>query len=338
MKNRVRMIVVLVCVFVVLPVVGGLVYLSRISAEAAVRHYAEAIAQGRFEDALAVESADADKGSGIELGGVVDLRQGHLVAPNSVGSVRVYPELDVWGRQGASIDLSVNGRTITREIYLERVGVPRPHVGMWRVVSGAAQVETVRAYGYASDVRIGGVSLGRVRATGSDGVAIPAGVSADGVVPQPIHATTVYAYPGVYEVAVDKVSEHTDVLINSEVGASSIELAGYGSDTTISIMPDDETRAWFEGSFDSLARSCFGAEAAQGALCPTFDFSGTVSDEVEEKVWWQTDGLDGSETFWIKTDADVVSVDLAGALCFDEAGDARVMFRVGKEFHYPPNS
>ena len=338
MKNRVRMIVVLVCVFVVLPVVGGLVYLSRISAEAAARYYAEAIAQGRFEDAMGVESDEADKGSGIELGGVVDLRQGHLVAPNSVGSVRVYPELDVWGRQGASIDLSVNGRTITREIYLERVGVPRPHVGMWRVVSGAAQVETVRAYGYASDVRIGGVSLGRVGATGSDGVAIPAGVSADGVVPQPIHATTVYAYPGVYEVAVDKVSEHTDVLINSEVGASSIELAGYGSDTTISIMPDDETRAWFVGAFESLGRSCFGSEAAQGALCPTFDFSGTVSDEVEEKVWWQSDGLDGSETFWIKTDADVVSVDLAGALCFDEAGDARVMFRVGKEFHYPPNS
>ena len=46
MKNRVRMIVVLVCVFVVLPVVGGLVYLSRISAEAAARYYAEAIAQG----------------------------------------------------------------------------------------------------------------------------------------------------------------------------------------------------------------------------------------------------------------------------------------------------
>ena len=58
MKNRVRMIVVLVCVFVVLPVVGGLVYLSRISAEAAARYYAEAIAQGRFEDAMGVESSE----------------------------------------------------------------------------------------------------------------------------------------------------------------------------------------------------------------------------------------------------------------------------------------
>ena len=57
MKSRVRMIVVLVCVFVVLPVVGGLVYLSRTSAQDAARYYAEAIAQGRFEDAMAMETA-----------------------------------------------------------------------------------------------------------------------------------------------------------------------------------------------------------------------------------------------------------------------------------------
>ena len=57
MKSRVRMILVLVCVFVVLPVVGGLVYSFSVSAEAAARYYAEAIAQGRFEDALSVERA-----------------------------------------------------------------------------------------------------------------------------------------------------------------------------------------------------------------------------------------------------------------------------------------
>ena len=37
MKNRVRMIVVLVCVFVVLPVVGGLVYSFSVSADTAAR-------------------------------------------------------------------------------------------------------------------------------------------------------------------------------------------------------------------------------------------------------------------------------------------------------------
>ena len=64
MKSRVRMIVVLVCVFVVLPVVGGLVYLSRVSAEAAARYYAEAIAQGRFEDAMGMESPQLDEERG----------------------------------------------------------------------------------------------------------------------------------------------------------------------------------------------------------------------------------------------------------------------------------
>ena len=73
MKSRVRMIVVLVCVFVVLPVVGGLVYSFSVSAEAAARYYAEAIAQGRFEDALAVESADADADNGVGRGDAVDL-------------------------------------------------------------------------------------------------------------------------------------------------------------------------------------------------------------------------------------------------------------------------
>ena len=40
MKSRVRMILVLVCVFVVLPVVGGLVYSFSVSAETAARYYA----------------------------------------------------------------------------------------------------------------------------------------------------------------------------------------------------------------------------------------------------------------------------------------------------------
>ena len=45
-KNRARTIVVLVCVFVFLPLLGLVSSLARTSAEAAVRYYAEAIAQG----------------------------------------------------------------------------------------------------------------------------------------------------------------------------------------------------------------------------------------------------------------------------------------------------
>ena len=331
MKRRVRMIVVLVCVFVVLPVVGGLVYLSRTSAQDAARYYAEAIAQGRFEDAMGVETAELLS----EVGEVPDLRRSQPSSLASVTGVIAIGDPDGDGKQDVWVEMSIDGRSFRRIISLERSGFPRPHVGLWRVSEGLAQFDHVTLEGYASDVSVGGVSLGPVGTTSSDGVAIPAGVPVDGGEYRYVSVTTVYAYPGVYEVAVDKVSEHTDVLINSEVGASSIELAGYGSDKTISIMPDDETRAWFEGAFDSLARSCFGSEAAQGALCPTFDFSGTVTDELEERIWWKPNGLVGSGTFWIETDADVVSVDLAGALCFDEAGDACVVFRAGEESHYP---
>ena len=83
--------------FVVLPVVGGLVYLSRISAEVAARYYAEAIAQGRFEDAMGVETAELLSEVGEE---VPDLRRGRVSEPSSVVSVRVYDERDVRGRQG----------------------------------------------------------------------------------------------------------------------------------------------------------------------------------------------------------------------------------------------
>ena len=176
MKKRVRTIVVLVCVFVVLPVVGGLVYLSRISAEAAARYYAEAIAQGRFEDALAVESADADADNGVGRGDAVDLRRLQRSSSSpamSVLAVWVHSEPDRDGRQGVNIEFSMNGRSTTRVIYMERSGVPKPHIGSWRVVSSAARTVTVSADGYASDLSIAGVSLGDVGATKGNQRMIP---------------------------------------------------------------------------------------------------------------------------------------------------------------------
>ena len=324
MKNRVRMIVVLVCVFVVLPVVGGLVYLSRISAEAAARYYAEAIAQGRFEDALAVESADADKGSGIELGGVVDLRQGHFVAPNSVGSVRVYPELDVWGRQGASIDLSVNGRTITREIYLERVGVPRPHVGMWRVVSGAAQVEMVRAYGYASDVSVGGVSLGALGASGDGGATFPVAASTDGLWYAGSGGAVVYAYPGIYDVSVAKVSEHTQVAVDSVVGASTLSVLSESGEHQIDVTQDESTRAWHEEQLGSVASSCVLGDVPEGAVCSNMLVAGAERVDVEAPTRDSGDLLEVSVAAY-RNDEGIDAFTAHSRVCFDEEGEPHIV-------------
>ena len=273
MKARVRTVVVLVCVFVVLPVVGGLVYSLSVSAEAAARYYAEAIAQGRFEDAMAVEGADADADPNVGRG-AVDLRRGRVSEPSSVVSVRVYDERDVRGRQGASIDLSVNGRTITREIYLERAGVPRPHVGMWRVVSGAAHVETVRAYGYASDVSVGGVSLGALGASGDGGATFPVAASTDGLWHAGSGGAVVYAYPGIYDVSVAKVSEHTQVAVDSVSGASTLSVLSGSREHQIDVTQDESTRAWHEEQLGSVASSCVLGDVPEGAVCSNMSVAG----------------------------------------------------------------
>jgi len=155
-KNRARTIVVLVCVFVFLPLLGLVSSLARTSAEAAVRYYAEAIAQGRFEDALSVEMDRGRNDSRVTWGSLVDLRRAQVAAPSSVSAVRMYSGRDVWGRQGAAIDFSVNGRTVTREIYVENTASLRLHVGPWRIAEGAAREETVRTEGYATEVTVGG--------------------------------------------------------------------------------------------------------------------------------------------------------------------------------------
>ena len=155
-KNRARTIVVLVYVFVFLPLIGSVSSLARTSAEAAVRYYAEAIAQGRFEDALSVEMDRGRNDSRVTWGSLVDLRRAQVAAPSSVSAVRMYSGRDVRGRQRAAIDFSVNGSTVTREIYVENTASLRLHVGPWRIAEGAAREETVRTEGYATEVTVGG--------------------------------------------------------------------------------------------------------------------------------------------------------------------------------------
>ena len=320
MKSRVRMIVVLVCVFVVLPVVGGLVYLSRISAEAAARYYAEAIAQGRFEDAMGVETAELLS----EVGELPDLRRGRVSEPSSVVSVRVYDERDVRGRQGASIDLSVNGRTITREIYLERVGVPRPHVGMWRVVSGAAHVETVWAYGYASDVSVGGVSLGALGASGDGGATFPVAASTDGLWYAGSGGAVVYAYPGIYDVSVAKVSEHTQVAVDSVSGASTLSVLSESREHQIDVTQDESTRAWHEEQLGSVASSCVLGDVPEGAVCSNMSVAGAERVDVEAPTRDSGDLLEVSVAAY-RNDEGIDAFTAHSRVCFDEEGEPHIV-------------
>ena len=319
MKNRARTVVVLVCVLVVLPVVGGLVYSFSVSAEAAARYYAEAIAQGRFEDAIAVEGADADADSGVDL-----RRRGRVSEASSVVSVRVYDERDVRGRQGASIDFSIDGRTVTREIYLERAGVPRPHVGMWRVVSGAAHAETVRAYGYASDVSVGGVSLGALGASGDGGATFPVAASTDGLWHAGSGGAVVYAYPGIYDVSVAKVSEHTQVAVDSVSGASTLSVLSGSREHQIDVTQDESTRAWHEDQLGSVARSCVLGDVPEGAVCSNMSVAGAERVDVEAPTRDSGDLLEVSVAAY-RNDEGIAAFTAHSRVCFDEEGEAHIV-------------
>ena len=324
MKGRVRMIVVLVCVFVVLPVVGGLVFWFCVCVVAGARYYAVVIALGRFVDALAFVGADADADPNVGRGGAVDLRRGRVSEPSSVVSVRVYDERDVRGRQGASIDFSINGRTVTREIYLERADVPRPHVGMWRVVSGAAHAETVRAYGYASDVSVGGVSLGALGASGEGGATFPVAASTDGLWHAGSGGAVVYAYPGIYDVSVAKVSEHTQVAVDSVSGASTLSVLSESREHQIDVTQDESTRAWHEDQLGSVARSCVLGDVPEGAVCSNMSVAGAERVDVEAPTRDSGDLLKVLVAAY-RNDEGIAAFTAHSRVCFDEEGEAHIV-------------
>lgn len=321
MKSRVRMIVVLVCVFVVLPLVGGLVYSFSVSAEAAARYYAEAVAQGRFEDAMAVESADADAGSGVGRGDAVDLRRlqrSSSTPAMSVGAVGVHTNPDGNGRQGVTIDFMADGRSTSRVIYLERSGLPKPHIGSWRVVTSAARSVRVRADGYASDLSIAGVSLGDVGATkGSTRIFPPV---TDDLWHFAGGGGVVYAYPGVYDMSVSRISEYTDYVVDSVPGATTINMFDDQLAHHIDISLNEETKAWQREQFVSLLESCIRGESPEHALCPDLNVADVESIDVGEV----SDSLPGSVAAYnitVTTREHRIWLDVRGAVCFDEAGE-----------------
>ena len=326
MKSRVRMIVVLVCVFVVLPVVGGLVYSFSVSAEAAARYYAEAIAQGRFEDALSVESTDADADPNVGRGDAVDLRRlqrSSSTPAMSVGAVWVHSELDRDGRQGVNIEFSANGRSTTRVIYLERSVIPRPHVGSWRVVSSAARSVAVFADGYASDLSIAGVSLGDVGATKGNQRMIPP--VTDDLWHFAGGGGVVYAYPGVYDISVTRFSEDTEYSVDSVPSGATIDLFDADEPHQIDIVLNEGTKAWQQEQFVPLLESCIRGESPEQALCPDLNVADVESIDVGEV----SDSLPGSlaaHYITVTTREHRIWLDVRGAVCFDEAGERYIVF------------
>ena len=317
--------------FVVLPVVGGLVYSFSVSAETAARYYAEAIAQGRFEDALAVESADADADPNVGRGDAVDLRRlqrSSTTPAMSVGAVWVHSEPDRDGRQGVNIEFSMNGTSTTRVIYMERSGVPKPHIGSWRVVSSAARSVAVFADGYASDLSIAGVSLGDVGATKGNQRMIPP--VTDDLWHFAGGGGVVYAYPGVYDISVTRFSEDTEYSVDSVPSGATIDLFDADEPHQIDIVLNEETKAWQQEQFVPLLESCIRGESPEQALCPDLNVADVESIDVGEV----SDSLPGSLAAYnitVITREYHIWLDVSGAVCFDEAGQRYIVFTITRQ-------
>ena len=326
MKARVRTVVVLVCMFVVLPVVGGLVYSFSVSAEAAARYYAEAVARGRFEDAMAVEGTDADADPNVGRGDAVDLRRlqrSSSTPAMSVTGVWVHTNPDGNGRQGVNIEFSMNGTTTTRVIYMERSGLPKPHIGSWRVVTSAARSVRVRADGYASDLSIAGVSLGDVGATKGNQRMIPP--VTDDLWHFAGGGGVVYAYPGVYDISVTRFSEDTEYSVDSVPSGATIDLFDADEPHQIDIVLNRETKAWQQEQFVPLLESCIRGESPEQALCPDLNVADVESIDVGEV----SDSLPGSlaaHYITVTTREHRIWLDVRGAVCFDEAGERYIVF------------
>lgn len=241
----------------------------------------------------------------------------------SVGAVWVHSGLDSKGRQGVNIEFSANGRSTTRVIYLERSGVPKPHIGSWRVVSSAARSVAVFADGYASDLSIAGVSLGDVGATKGNQRMIPP--VTDDLWHFAGGGGVVYAYPGVYDISVTRFSEDTEYSVDSVPSGATIDLSDAHEPHQVDIVLNEGTKAWQQEQFVPLLESCIRGESPEQALCSDLSVADVASIDVGEV----SDSLPGSLAAYnitVTTREHRIWLDVRGAVCFDEAGERYIVF------------
>ena len=227
------------------------------------------------------------------------------------------------GGRGVNIEFSMNGTTTTRVIYMERSGLPKPHIGSWRVVTSAARKVTVSADGYASDLSIAGVSLGDVGATkGRTRIFPPV---TDDLWHYAGGGGVVYAYPGVYDMSISRISEYTDYVVDSVPGATTINMFDDQLAHHIDISLNEETKAWQQEQFVPLLESCIRGESPEQALCPDLNVADVESIDVGEV----SDSLPGSlaaHYITVTTREHRIWLDVRGAVCFDEAGERYIVF------------
>ena len=132
----------------------------------------------------------------------------------------------------------------------------------------------------------------------------------------------VYAYPGVYDISVTRVSEDTEYSVDSVPSGATIDLFDADEPHQIDIVLNEETKAWQQEQFVPLLESCIRGESPEQALCPDLNVADVESIDVGEV----SDSLPGSVAAYnitVTTREHRIWLDVRGAVCFDDTSSSR---------------
>lgn len=166
--------------------------------------------------------------------------------------------------------------------------------------------------------------MGALGASGDGGATFPVAASTDGLWHAGFGGAVVYAYPGIYDVSVAKVSEHTQVAVDSVSGASTLSVLSGSREHQIDVTQDESTRAWHEDQLGSVARSCVLGDVPEGAVCSNMSVAGAERVDVEAPTCDYGDLLEVSVAAY-RNDEGIAAFTAHSRVCFDEEGEAHIV-------------
>ncbi len=326
MSRRSWFILVLVCV-VALVAIAGVTYQSNAekSVEEAVRYYADAIAEGRVNDALEVEAGDSFGEATKSADRAVDLRGAKTVEPARVKEVRLHNQPDLHGRQGAVIEFIVGEDSVNREIYLERVKEPLKPVGYWRVVSSAARAVRIDTEGYGRDVTIGGVSIGPLGRTAYDENKAKY-LPDDYLWYRASQEVTVYAYPGIYEAVVDTASEHVNLTVDKATSRTTMDLSKDVDEHEIKAVVDTNAALWLKRNAEAYLTECLRGGTPDRTFCPPERLSDVQQVSIGSTSGGYSTGIRLSDVV-VRTSSEERTLNLTGEVVFDPSNGLHMLLK-----------
>lgn len=124
--------------------------------------------------------------------------------------------------------------------------------------------------------------------------------------------------------SVAKVSEHTQVAVDSVSGASTLSVLSGSREHQIDVTQDESTRAWHEEQLGSVASSCVLGDVPEGAVCSNMSVAGAERVDVEAPTRDSGDLLKVLVAAY-RNDEGIAAFTAHSRVCFDEEGEAHIV-------------